>query len=493
MNNIIFIIVFSGAVLPPLTFVSGQDHVVADPPEVRGPFTLTAVHDAATGRNAFAYESRMVPPVIRVSPGSAIMLRYTNNLPSHSDEQCALAPCADMSNLHFHGLHVSPEQPQDDVLTMVSSPVETLNYKVVVLPGSPPGLYWYHAHPHGESSRQDLDGMSGAIVVDGIDPYYPQLRGVRERVLILRDGDLEHTAEADRKQTLQRVESSSSPYGTSTDQTPERVFTVNGEIRPQIPFAPGERQFWRIVNTSPDRYADLQVGGQQLEIVALDGMPLSYHNRRRGTRKVDHLLVPPAGRVEAIVTGPRSDSRATLSTRCVDTRPDGDANPTMVIADVVGTARSESRIPRIPSTDGRAVYKEISAHTVEELAAKPSDFTVVFIEDNNGFYINGKKFAMDAEPMLRIHVGSMQHWRVINDTRELHPFHIHQVHFFAYEENGVRSESPEWLDTVNVPYGGGTVDLIMDFTDPIIRGMSLFHCHLLRHEDKGMMAKILFE
>jgi FtsP/CotA-like multicopper oxidase with cupredoxin domain len=131
------------------------------------------------------------------------------------------------------------------------------------------------------------------------------------------------------------------------------------------------------------------------------------------------------------------------------------------------SARSESRIPRIPSTDGRAVYKEISAHTVEELAAKPPDFTVVFTEDNNGFYINGKKFAMDAEPMLRIHVGSMQHWRVINDTRELHPLHIHQVHFFAYEENGVRSESPEWLDTVNVPYGGGTIDLIMDFTDPI--------------------------
>jgi suppressor of ftsI len=81
------------------------------------------------------------------------------------------------------------------------------------------------------------------------------------------------------------------------------VGTANREIRPQIPIDPGERQLWRIVNASPDRYADLQVSGEQLEIVALDGMPLSYHNRHHATRKVDHILVPPAGRVEAIFTG----------------------------------------------------------------------------------------------------------------------------------------------------------------------------------------------
>ena len=81
---------------------------------------------------------------------------------------------------------------------------------------------------------------------------------------------------------------------------------------------------------------------------------------------------------------------------------------------------------------------------------------------------------------------------MVNATTEIHPFHIHQVHFLAYAENEVRTDSPEWLDTVNVPVGG-SVDLVLDFTDPIIRGMSLFHRHLLSHEDKGMMAKILFE
>lgn len=76
----------------------------------------------------------------------------------------------------------------------------------------------------------------------------------------------------------------------------------------------------------------------------------------------------------------------------------------------------------------------------------------------------------------------------MNNTHEVHPFHIHQVHFLVYNENGQRLDHPEWLDTVNVSVEG-SVDLMMDFTNPIIRGVSLFHCHLLSHEDKGMMAK----
>jgi FtsP/CotA-like multicopper oxidase with cupredoxin domain len=256
---------------------------------------------------------------------------------------------------------------------------------------------------------------------------------------------------------------------------------------------PGERQFWRIVNASPDRYADLQLSGRQLEIVALDGMPLSYHNRHRATRKVDHVLVAPAGRVEAIVDGPPSASKASLSTRCVDTGRDGDPNPAMVIADV-GPAGTTRPAHNTPATTGHAIYREEpSRQKLRQLENSVPDFTVTFTEDKNGFYINGQKFSMDAGTMLTVKVGSMQHWRIVNATHELHPFHIHQIHFLAYSENGVRTRSPEWLDTVNVPYGNGTTDLIMDFTDPIIRGMSVFHCHLLTHEDKGMMAKILFK
>ena len=75
---------------------------------------------------------------------------------------------------------------------------------------------------------------------------------------------------------------------------------------------------------------------------------------------------------------------------------------------------------------------------------------------------------------------------------ELHPFQIHQVHFLGYAENGASLSHPAWLDTVNVSYRS-SVDVILDFSDPVIKGMSVFHCHLLNHEDKGMMAKILFK
>jgi FtsP/CotA-like multicopper oxidase with cupredoxin domain len=470
----------------------GQQQTIADLPAVRGPFTLTAMYDPAAGHNAFFYNGKTVPPLIRVTPGGVIKVHYVNNLPANSDERCALGPCMDMSNLHFHGLHVSPNSPQDDVLTMMSRPGESLDYTVVIPSYASPGLYWYHTHPHGESARQDLDGMSGAIVVEGIDRYYPELRHMRERVIILRDQNIEHSDAASKARILRKVDVPSARCGTAVEQQVERVFTTNGQLRPWIPINPGERQFWRIVNASPDRYADLQLSGEQMKIVALDGMPLSYHDRRRTTEKVDHILVSPGGRVEAIVVGPPPDTRATLRSRCVDTGPDGDPNPSMVIADV-GQARTTASVQSVPTTLGHAVYRNLSPQDVQRLESTKPDFVVNFTEDKSGFYINGHKFSMQDAPMLRVRVGSMQHWRIVNSTNELHPFHIHQVHFLAYAENGVRLNSPEWLDTVNVSYGNGTIDLIMDFTDPIIRGMSVFHCHLLSHEDKGMMAKILFE
>jgi suppressor of ftsI len=469
-----------------------QQTLITDAPEVRKPFTLTALYDSETGHNAFSYDGKTVAPTIRVLPGHLIEMRYVNNLPGHSHEECATGPCSDRSNLHFHGLHVSPQRPQDDVLTMLSMPGQVLNYRVNVPSYAPPGLYWYHTHPHGESARQDLDGMSGAIVIEGIDRYYPQLRHMTERVLILRDQNIENEDDRTRKQIEQRVNIPAAHCGSSAEHEPERVFTLNGEIRPQIPINPGEQQFWRIVNASPDRYADVQLDGQQLDVVALDGMPLSYHDRKRHTRKADHILIAPAGRVEAIVSGPPVGSHSTFSTRCFDTGPDGDPNPAMVIADVVSAAHVDSSPPKVPVTAGPPVYKEISTAQLRKFEASDPGFTVVFTEDKNGFYINGKQFSMDSAPMLRVRVGSLQHWRVVNATREVHPFHIHQVHFLAYAVNGVRSDTPEWLDTINVPYNG-TVDVIMDFTDPVIRGMSVFHCHLLSHEDKGMMAKILFE
>jgi FtsP/CotA-like multicopper oxidase with cupredoxin domain len=234
------------------------------------------------------------------------------------------------------------------------------------------------------------------------------------------------------------------------------------------------------------------VDGQQLEIVALDGMPLSFHDAKRRVEMATHILVPPAGRVEAIVTGPGAGARASLRTRCFDTGPDGDPNPAMALADLVDVAQRNHEVPNTAVRPPAPLYKPVSSTTITRIENSPSDFVVTFTEDKKGFYINGKKYGPSDPPMTSVSIGAFHHWRVVNDTHEVHPFHIHQVHFLAYAENGRSLSQPEWLDTVNVPVQG-SVDLMMDFTDPIIRGVSLFHCHLLSHEDKGMMAKILFK
>jgi FtsP/CotA-like multicopper oxidase with cupredoxin domain len=463
---------------------------VPAPPEVRSHNRIAsfALHAAlnASSRDAFVYEGKSTAPVIRVSPAETLKIDYVNDLPVHSKESCAISPCMDMTNLHFHGLEISPQAPQDNVIDMMAMPGETLHYVVKIPADHPPGLFWYHTHPHGESHRQALDGMSGAIIIEGMDRYVPELRNLREQVLVIRGVSIEHGRDA--TELLRRVEAQAAFCGSEHDEI-DRVFTVNDEVRPTIQVNPGERQFWRIVNASADRYIDLQLDGQKFEVVALDGMPLAYHDPNNPKELVEHALVPPAGRVEAIVTGPAASVHATLRTRCVNTGPDGDANPAMVLADVRPGSVALRLQQKINRDLTQPEYRPIDLRTFE--AAKP-DFVVAFTEDKNGFYINGQKYAPESAPMRRVRVGGYEHWRILNQTRELHPMHIHQVHFLAYAENGVPLEHPAWLDTVNVPTGG-SVDVIMDFSNPIIKGMSLFHCHLLNHEDKGMMAKIFFE
>jgi FtsP/CotA-like multicopper oxidase with cupredoxin domain len=450
---------------------------------------LDAINDPTTGKAAFLYQGSEEPPVIRTAPGQTVKITYKNAMSSHSGEICVDGPCTNMTNLHFHGLHVSPNAPQDDVITMMTMPGQSVRYELEIPLSQPPGLYWYHTHPHGESYQQSLDGMSGAIVIDGIERYAPEVLGLRERVLVLRDAVIAK-GNAASVEVRRRVEMPANGCGSSVEQA-ERAFTVNGAVRPAISIGAGEKQFWRIVNASPDLYADLQVDLGQLEIVALDGVPLAFHNPKRHTKLADHILIPPAGRVEAIVSGPKAGARATLRSLCFDTGPDGDSNPAMVLADLVDHAEPKPQLLATASGGQHTVYKPLSAQAILELEHSKSHFVVRFTEDKNGFYINGKKYGPSDNPMTSVRVGKYLHWRVVNDTHEVHPFHIHQVHFLAYAQND-NSREAEWLDTVNVP-AGGSVDLIMDFTDPIIRGVSLFHCHLLKHEDKGMMAKILFK
>src|SRR6202795_5123610 len=305
-------------------FTGEAQVTLAPPPEVRSQNHIASLtlHAALniSGRDAFAYEGKSIAPLIRVSPGDTLKIDYVNDLPIHPKETCAISPCMDMTNLHFHGLEISPLTPQDDVIDMMAVPGETLHYLVQIPADHPPGLFWYHTHPHGESHRQALDGMSGAIVIEGMDRYLPGVRTLREQVLVVRGESIEHGPDA--IALLHRVEAQAPSCGNEPGEI-NRILTVNDEVRPTININPGERQFWRIVNASADRYMDLQLDGQKFEVVALDGMPLAYHDPNNPIKIVEHALVPPAGRLEAIVTGPAARVHSALRTRCVNTGPDG--------------------------------------------------------------------------------------------------------------------------------------------------------------------------
>src|SRR5271167_996825 len=214
-----------------------------EPPQVRAKkrivsLTLHAVNE--NGRDAFAFDGDTVAPVIRASPGDILKITYINDLPAKPQETCAVNPCMDMTNLHFHGLTISPDAPQDDVLTMLAKPGQVLHYSVEIPRDHPPGLFWYHTHPHGESHRQVLDGMSGAIVIEGMERYAPEMSGLRELVLVLRGRSLEHDTNA--AELRGHVEIPSEACG-SAPGTASEIFTVNGVVRPQIEIAPREKQF----------------------------------------------------------------------------------------------------------------------------------------------------------------------------------------------------------------------------------------------------------
>src|SRR5205807_7121951 len=180
----------SGVVVYSFEISGNTPALLSRPPELRAKghrlsLTLHAAI-AGDGKNSFYFHGQPNAPTLRLSPGDQLKITYVNDLPASPKESCAITPCMDMTNLHFHGLTVSPDAPQDDVLDMMAMPGQALRYTVQIPKDHPPGLYWYHTHPHGESHRQVLDGMSGAIVIEGMESYFPPLAGLPERVLVVR-------------------------------------------------------------------------------------------------------------------------------------------------------------------------------------------------------------------------------------------------------------------------------------------------------------------
>jgi suppressor of ftsI len=456
-----------------------------NPPEVvsdRGVarLTLSAVIDPASGGPAIEWNGALVAPTIRVAAGDTIDVTYVNRLPSSSH-----APF-NMANLHFHGLTTSPNPPADDSISLNAMPGQTLHYRIPIQKTQPPGLFWYHSHAHGESNWQVFNGMSGAIVVTGTAYFSRETSGLPERIIILRNV----LAHPHYGATLPRPDPGHGGGCGRPFDVPGEYTTINQQpLGGKIDMPPEHRQLWRVLNASPDGYYDLSVDGATLRVIAIDGIPFDAYPGAH-EREVRDIVIPPAGRAEFIVEG--ASAGAAFRTSCTNTGLTGDPNPAQVLATV---ADGSEDLPTVPAPGATPPPFGTYEETIGDVFAKQR--TVFFSETakKTAFYLNGKLYSPNAAPMFTARAGTVERWTLQNFTQEVHAFHIHQVHFIVQDIDGVK-QPQSWWDTLNLPpahHNGspGVAHVLVDFRDPIIRGTFLFHCHIMQHEDLGMMAKIV--
>jgi FtsP/CotA-like multicopper oxidase with cupredoxin domain len=480
----------------------------------------TTVDSAGRTLFCFVTPDGLQSPTLHVNPGDTLNVKVTNLVPppppgsptevvSNSTNKCGDVTMTITSlNVHYHGTNTTPACHGDQVVHTIINSKETFNYSLKFPTDEPPGLYWYHPHVHGIAEAAVQGGASGAIIVEGIENIQPAVAGLPERVLIIRD--------------LTRPSgpppSAVTPVVPSWDASLNYVPIVYQSQAPNytpavIRMGAGAREFWRAVNASADTIIDLQVQydgvPQTLQVVGLDGVPTGSQDGTRQGKLVtmSDILLAPAARAEFIVASPGPNVRtAQLVTLMVDTGPGGDSDPLRPLAAIVTANEDDassritepSRPPNPQRFEGLANAQPSVTRTLyfdEKLSdpTNPNSPTTFFIT------VDGAKevpFDPNNPPAITTTQGAVEDWIIQNRTAENHEFHQHQIHFLLEAVNGVPvpPEQQQFLDMIQVPYwlGSGpypSVKVRMDFRGPDI-GDFVYHCHILAHEDGGMMAII---
>jgi FtsP/CotA-like multicopper oxidase with cupredoxin domain len=482
-------------------------------------------------------------PTLRVHPGDLVILHLTNALtelshastaamPAHAHAHSAANPCNSgimspvSTNLHFHGLTIPPVCHQDDVMKTSVQPGDApFEYRFKVPGNEPPGLYWYHPHIHGFSKEQLLGGASGALIVEGIERAKKATAGLPERVFVIRDLDLINPNAPPAKSEpvvpkfLIDRDGDAANNGTGFGK-PAKDLSINYVPVPYpdyppatIEMKPGEKQLWRVLNASAITYLNLSVlfnrVPQSLGLVAMDGVPMNLNDSLKDSvDPQNHIGLPPGARVEFIVNGPAEGVTGLLVTRTVDTGPGGENDTNRMLAKIVASPNApESRTKLESSPQPLAPSSEAWLGSVAPVLVRHLYFSEKLTDPNDPtsaveFYltVDGQEprmFDMSSDiPNIVAKQGTVEDWVIENRSRELHAFHIHQLHFLLLEYSGRQVNEDFLRDTVNVPYYDGrslaypSVRVRMDFRDPNIVGTFVYHCHLLEHEDKGMMGSI---
>lgn len=476
----------------------------------------TDTDESGNTRYCFITPNGDVAPTFHVNPGDRIILHVTNHLPVpnrflgltmkiNSKSICNNNQLDETSvNVHYHGANIPPTCKSDQIIYTLINSGEKYTYDFKIPKDEPPGLYWYHAHVHGHSEVAVLGGATGIFIVEGLENVVRGISQIPQRFFTIRDNLV--------------------PGSPTDDTAPSWDISVNHHPipwpkyeAPVVEMLPNNRELWRVANTSANSIIDIKLiydgATQPLEVVAIDAVPTGTEDPGGLGKPIvrDHFLLPPAGRVEFIMKGPSLKvKKAQLLAMNVDTGPIGDSDPERPILNIKAStqAKPTMTLPKLDRSEKikhafgrfRGLFKRRVAKSrklyFSQVLSDPNDS-----ESPTDFFITEEGatptlFNSNNPPSITVKQNSIEDWTIENRTQENHEFHIHQIHFLLIEQNGkkVSRSEKQFYDTIQVPYWSGSgpypsIKIRMDFRGDIV-GEFLYHCHILAHEDSGMMAKI---
>lgn len=349
------------------------------------------------------------------------------------------------TNLHFHGSHVSPKGNSDNVLLQIN-PGEDFEYEYHLPENHPPGLYWYHPHFHPYVEGQVQGGMAGAIIVRGNVDELPGIKGVPERMWVLT---------------------------TNFDpQSNETIRYVNGQLHPTMYLRPGQTTRIRVVNASADDYYNLAIPGEKLHIISRDGNTLSH------VQSVDNEVMAPGDRIDFLFT-PGFKSEYPVMSMAFDQGNNNYHERQFMTIKVQGLPMLPTALPStlIP-------YDNFQNATIDN--ARTLTFSVAGTTNNPVYLLDGKEFNANTISQI-MELGTTEEWYLVNESNEAHPFHIHINPFQVVSINGEPVDRPGLDDTFSIP-AQSTVVIRTKYRD--FDGKYVLHCHILFHEDNGMMQVV---
>jgi suppressor of ftsI len=404
------------------------------------------------------YNGQYPGPTLVICPGDLLRINLRNALDPANYEPPPDEPAiVGETNIHTHGFHVSPRRPSDNIFVVIK-PGNVFRYRYRIPRNHPPGFYWYHPHRHGQTNVQNFGGMNGAIIIKG------GLDGARVwRKIGTRDLVINQTALGQGATIMPGPQGPFTPPGT--------MWFVNGNLNPQINIQPGELQRWRITNNSAGSFLFMRLEGQPFQVLALDGNYLPRITNEGS------MLIAPASRREILVKGPPA---GTYALRQLPFAPTGGTPGGQQTLATLNSSAPTVR-PKRPPRDLPDQQRDLRNDKIN------TRHRIVYSQDPPDFFINGEQFTGAQNVMERLELNKTSQWTIRNTTQFWHTFHIHINDFQITKLNGVPVRQKRFADNISIPPGKSVT---MRYRPTDFTGKFVFHCHVLGHEDNGMMAVV---